>query len=73
VAVARRLGAARVVAAVPVGSSEAVGALRREADEVICPLVPSGFGAVSRYYRTFPQTTDDEVIELLEQAHRELA
>jgi predicted phosphoribosyltransferase len=64
-AVARKLGAARVVVAVPVGSIEAVTLLRAEADEVICPLVPPGFGAVSRYYGDFPQTTDDEVAELL--------
>lgn len=64
-AVARKLGAARVVVAVPVGSTEAVTLLRDEADEVICPLVPPGFGAVSRYYGDFPQTTDEEVADLL--------
>jgi predicted phosphoribosyltransferase len=64
-AVARKLGAARVVVAVPVGSTEAVALLRAEADEVVCPLVPPGFGAVSRYYDDFPQTSDEEVSELL--------
>ena len=65
VAVARRSGAARVVVAVPVGATEAVSLLQGEADEVICPLVPPAFGAVSRYYDDFPQTTDDEVVALL--------
>jgi predicted phosphoribosyltransferase len=65
VAVARELGASRVVVAAPVGATEAVSALGREADEVVCPLVPPGFGAVSRYYDDFPQTTDDEVVALL--------
>lgn len=65
VAVARRLGAERVVVAVPVGSPEAVGLLRGEADQVICPLSPPDFGAVSRFYQHFPQTTDDEVVALL--------
>jgi predicted phosphoribosyltransferase len=69
VAVARRLGAARVVAAVPVGAPEAVRLLRAEADEVICPLVPDAFGAVSRFYEQFPQTTDDEVVALLNAAN----
>lgn len=70
VAVARRLGAARVVVAVPVGSPEAVATLREEADEVICPLVPQTFGAVSRFYDQFPQTSDDEVVALLKTARR---
>jgi predicted phosphoribosyltransferase len=65
VAVGRRMGADRVVVAVPVGASDAVATLRREADEVVCPLAPTDFGAVSRFYDRFPQTTDDEVVALL--------
>jgi putative phosphoribosyl transferase len=64
-AVARRLGAATVIVAVPVGARDSVERLRSEADEVVCPLVPERFGAVSRYYASFPQTTDDEVTALL--------
>jgi predicted phosphoribosyltransferase len=65
VAVARQLGAARVVLAVPVGAAEAVAWLREIADEVCCPLVPDDFGAVSRFYRSFEQVSDDEVTDLL--------
>lgn len=65
VAVARELGARAVVVAVPVGAADSVAILRTVADEVICPIVPPAFGAVSRYYRTFPQTTDAEVVALL--------
>jgi putative phosphoribosyl transferase len=65
VAVAGRLGAATVVAAVPVGAADSVELLRGEADLVVCPLVPSPFGAVSRFYRSFPQVSDDEVVALL--------
>jgi predicted phosphoribosyltransferase len=64
-AVARRLGATTVIVAVPVGARDSVERLRPEADEVVCPLIPDHFGAVSRYYRSFPQTTDDEVTALL--------
>jgi predicted phosphoribosyltransferase len=70
VAVARRLRAARVVVAVPVGAPDAVATLRGEADEVVCPLIPEGFGAVSRFYDRFPQTTDDEVVALLAAAEQ---
>lgn len=65
VAVARRLGAARVVLAAPAGSPEAVNLLRTEADEVICLVTPPEFGAVSRFYEDFRQVGDDAVVRLL--------
>jgi putative phosphoribosyl transferase len=65
VAVARKFGAVRVVVAVPVGAADSVQRLRREADEVVCPVIPEQFGAVSRFYRSFAQTTDAEVVALL--------
>jgi putative phosphoribosyl transferase len=69
VEVARRLGADRVVLAVPVGSSQAVQHLRSVADEVVCPWVPRQFDAVSRFYGSFPQVDDDEVVALLSDRH----
>ncbi|HEY2950480.1 MAG TPA: phosphoribosyltransferase family protein [Micromonosporaceae bacterium] len=68
VAVARRMGAERVVVAVPVGAPDAYLAVSRTADEVVCPLTPPDFGAVSRYYGDFHQVTDAEVTELLASA-----
>ena len=65
VAVARRLGAARVVVGVPVGAPEAVSQLAEVADEVCCPLTPWHFGAVSRFYQHFGQVSSDEVAALL--------
>jgi predicted phosphoribosyltransferase len=69
VEVARRLGAARVVLAVPVGSAQAVHHLREVADEVVCPWVPHHFDAVSRFYKSFPQVSDGEVVALLSDRH----
>lgn len=65
VLVARELGASRVVLAVPVGPPEAVRALSEIADAVVCPVAPPDFGAVSRFYHRFPQTSDDEVVAAL--------
>ncbi|HLU44877.1 MAG TPA: phosphoribosyltransferase family protein [Natronosporangium sp.] len=65
VEVARHLGASRVVMAAPVGAPEALARLREVADEVVCPLAPPDFGAVSRYYQRFTQVDDDEVVALL--------
>ncbi|WP_228389189.1 phosphoribosyltransferase [Cumulibacter manganitolerans] len=66
-AAARRLGAARVVVAVPVGPVEALEGLPG-ADEVVVARTPDPFLAVGRHYRDFDQTTDDEVVRLLDAA-----
>ena len=57
--------------AVPVGAEDTCQALREEADEVVCPATPHPFRAVGLWYKNFPQTSDDEVITLLDDAHRE--
>jgi predicted phosphoribosyltransferase len=67
-AVARALGAVRVVLAVPVASADALETLRGLVDEVVCPVTPESFGAVSRFYGDFTQVTDAEVVRLLDAA-----
>lgn len=61
----RKQHPARLIVAVPVGSDEACSLLAREADEVVCPLMPSPFYAVGMYYRDFLPVEDDEVKEIL--------
>jgi predicted phosphoribosyltransferase len=63
-------GAAKVVAAVPVGSPEAVAALRRRADEVVCLETPDDFTAIGRCYRDFAQVSDEEAAALLRDGAR---
>lgn len=55
----------RLVVAVPVGVPDTCELLRREADEVVCTATPAPFYGVGRWYESFPQTSDDEVRELL--------
>ncbi len=62
-----------VIVAVPVASREAVDALRREADEVVCIATPEPFRAVGLWYRDFSQTSDDEVRRLLDRAWKDEA
>lgn len=69
IAALRRLRPARIVVAVPVGSAATCAELRREADEVVCPLMPLSFQAVGLWYDDFAQTTDAEVQAALEAAH----
>jgi putative phosphoribosyl transferase len=69
VAAARSAGPpARVVVAVPTAPAPTCEELRREADEVVCAITPRPFRAVGYSYRSFPQTTDEEVRALLEAA-----
>jgi putative phosphoribosyl transferase len=61
----------RLVAAVPVAPSDVFASLGGEADEVICAATPREFHGVSQWYRDFPQTSDDEVRELLRRSAEE--
>jgi predicted phosphoribosyltransferase len=66
----RRMGAARVILAVPVGPPETVEHLRAVADEVVCLAEPIWFSGVGAFYEDFGQTEDGEVIALLTEAAR---
>src|SRR5258708_11552407 len=61
---------AQIVVAVPVADPDVCGALRGEADEVICLSTPRPLHAVGVWYEDFSQTTDDEVRELLKRTDR---
>lgn len=67
---ARQLGASHVIVAAPVGAPQTLSMLRQEADEVVCPFTPDPLWAIGRWYREFPQTSDEEVVQLLRQAWR---
>ncbi|MHB1171092.1 MAG: phosphoribosyltransferase [Lacisediminihabitans sp.] len=69
--VARELGAAEVVLAVPVAPPDWTDRLDGEADELVAVETPAPFFAVGQWYRDFPQTTDDEVVACLERAPSE--
>ena len=59
---------ARVVVAVPTAAAETCARLRSEVDELVCPLVPGSFYAVSLWYDHFQQVSDEEVREALRSA-----
>ncbi|MDD2104271.1 MULTISPECIES: phosphoribosyltransferase [Pseudomonas] len=61
----------RIVVAVPVAPVETAEALRREVDEVICPIMPDWFMSIGHWYMDFSQTSDKEVIDLLQRAWRQ--
>jgi putative phosphoribosyl transferase len=65
VAALRQFAPAKVVIAVPVASPGTCAELRREVDDLVCPLTPDPFYGVGAWYEDFGQTSDDEVRRLL--------
>ncbi len=57
----------RIVIAAPVGAKETCQEILSEADEVICLRMPEPFYGVGSWYRSFPQTSDEQVIHLLDE------
>lgn len=53
--------------AAPVCSREGALAVTRQADDVICVATPDRFVGVGAWYRDFTQTSDEEVVALLDQ------
>ncbi|MBI5650120.1 MAG: phosphoribosyltransferase [Chloroflexi bacterium] len=61
---------ARLILAVPVAPADSFARLARECDDAIALATPSPFWAVGRFYAQFEQTSDAEVIALLDDAAR---
>ncbi|MGE7436028.1 phosphoribosyltransferase family protein [Kitasatospora sp. NPDC001175] len=68
--IVRRLGAARVVLAVPVAPTDWVARLGEDADELVCVRTPVAFYAIGQFYEDFEQTSDREVADCLDRATR---
>jgi putative phosphoribosyl transferase len=64
----RSLHPRHLLLAVPVCVPKTAERLRRVADDVVCAEAPERFFAVGQFYERFEQTTDTEVLELLDQA-----
>jgi putative phosphoribosyl transferase len=63
----------RIIVAAPVASPAAVHLLENENVELQCLISPDTFSAVSEFYQSFPQVSDQEVIDLLDQKHKAVA
>lgn len=65
-----KAGVGSLVFAVPVAPEQSLAELRSEpgVDDGICLLTPRSFRAVSLYYTRFDQTSDEEVVALLDAA-----
>jgi putative phosphoribosyl transferase len=61
----KRKGPKALILAVPVAPPEAVDALAREVDKVVCLWAPETFFAIGVHYVDFHQISDKEVVKLL--------
>jgi predicted phosphoribosyltransferase len=68
VAAVRAQKPARIVVAVPTAAFDTCASLNAEVDELVSPLRPENFRAVSLWYDRFEQVSDSEVRTLLERA-----
>lgn len=55
----------KIVVASPVCSVESLKEISKLVNNVVCLYIPSSFGAVSAFYKNFPQLSDKEVLSYL--------
>ncbi|MCX7782920.1 MAG: phosphoribosyltransferase [Meiothermus sp.] len=70
IAAARQKQPGRLVVAVPVAPPDTVAEIQSLVDEVVCLETPAFFQAVGLWYEHFPQTSDEEVLALLQAASK---
>jgi len=64
----RKQNPKKIIVAVPVAPPRTIKKIEEEADEVVCLLAYEPFEAVGQFYMDFGQTTDSEVINLLQKS-----
>ena len=69
----KKRGAASITVAVPVGPPSTIEELEEVADRVVCLYTPEYFQAIGQFYSDFGQTTDEEVIKLLQESKQKHA
>lgn len=56
----------KLICAVAVASPQALHAMSREADAVVCLTAPAEFFAVGQFFDDFAQVTDEDVVDILQ-------
>ncbi|MDQ0136504.1 putative phosphoribosyltransferase [Neorhizobium galegae] len=64
------MGVASIRIAVPVAPRHLLESLKEEVDDIVCLSAPERLEAVSLHYGDFRETTDQDVVRLLKEAHR---
>jgi putative phosphoribosyl transferase len=61
----KRLGAKKIIVAVPVAPKDTCEEIKEMVDALVCPLHPTFFYAVGQFYQDFQQTEDIEVVDIM--------
>ena len=61
----------RLILAAPVCAAQTAALFESKVDALVCLAAPSDLGAIGLWYENFEQTTDEEVVQLLEKARAE--
>ncbi len=69
----KQMKPAAIVVATPVAPPETCERFQQEVDRVVCVEMPEPFYGVGQFYHDFSQVSDQEVIELLDEAARKRA
>ena len=62
----KKKGTAKIILAVPVAPREALAEFRNLVDRIVVLSTPPLFQSVGQFYKSFPQVTDEEVLQLLQ-------
>lgn len=62
---------AELILAVPVGPPYTIDRLGGEVDRMVCLATPEPFWAIGRFYVDFTQTSDEEVVTLLDELRKQ--
>lgn len=68
----KKLAPKKIIIAIPVSAADTYNEFKNSVDDIVALLTPENFMAISQWYEYFPQTSDEEVIALLNAAEKNL-
>lgn len=66
----KKHNAKKIILAVPVAPQDAISQLEKIVDEIICLIIPAEFYAVGLHYKSFQETTDEEVFSIVKELNK---
>lgn len=64
----RKEDTAKIIMAIPVAPQQALHDFKQVVDEVVCLITPEPFYSVGQWYKSFNQTSDEDVLYLLKRS-----
>lgn len=66
----KKHNAKKIILAVPVAPQDAISQLEKIVNEIICLIIPAEFYAVGLHYKSFQETTDEEVFSIVKELNK---